>query len=140
MSATTTVYRVLVWMIVVAVAVQAASIAFAYFGLGVWVRGGGVLDGATMENHAADFPGVAGFALHGIGGELVVPAIAIVLLVVALFAQVRRGVIWAGALVAMVAAQVLLGLLASSAPALGLLHGLLAVGLALVAFAAARRA
>jgi hypothetical protein len=133
-------YRTLAWLVAIAVAVQAATIAFAYFGLGAWIRGGGVLDAPAMQNHAAEFTGVAGFALHGVGGELAVPAIAVALLVVALFARVPGGLAWAASLVVMVAAQVLLGLFASGMPALGLLHGLLAVGLAVVAVGAARRA
>ncbi len=134
-----TAYRVLGWLIVATVAVQAGAIALAYFGLGAWIRDGGVLDRAAMVNHTADFPGVTGFAIHGIGGELVVPAITVTLLVVAVFAKVPGGVAWAGALVVLVAAQVPLGLLSSSLPALGSVHGLLAIGLAMAAGAAARR-
>jgi hypothetical protein len=133
-------YRVLARLIAAAVAVQAAAIAVAYFGLGAWVRGGGVLDAPTLRNHTAEFPGVAGFAVHGLVGELAVPAITVALLAVAVFAGVPGGVGWAAGLVVMVAAQVLLGLLAADLPMLGVLHGLLAVALTVGAVAAARRA
>lgn len=128
-----TTYRVLAWLIVAAVAVQAAAIAFAFFGLGAWIRGGGVLDKAAMESETTAFYGDAGFAWHGITGEMVIPVLVLVLLIVSFFAKMRRGTVFAGVLVLLVALQVLLGLLSFESPGLGMLHGVNALLIAAVA-------
>ena len=47
------VYRVLAYLIAGEVVVQAGAIAFAFFGLGAWIDGGGVLDKAAMESDRA---------------------------------------------------------------------------------------
>jgi hypothetical protein len=39
-----TTYRVLAYLVALEVAVQAAAIAFAVFGLGLWIEDGGTLD------------------------------------------------------------------------------------------------
>ena len=81
-------YRVLALVIAVEVAIQAAAIAYANFGLDVWIDGGGVLNKATQEG--AEFTGVGGFVLHGINGMIVFPLLVIVLLVLSFFAKVPR--------------------------------------------------
>lgn len=135
-----TVYRVLAWLMAVEVLVQAAAISWALFGLGRWVEGGGVLDKAVIESEASAFPEELGFAVHGINGEMGVPLLALLLLVVAFFARVPRGVALAGGVVGLVAVQVLLGMLGHGVPGLGLLHGANALLLFAVAVIAARRA
>jgi hypothetical protein len=136
-----TAYRVLALVIAAEVAIQAAAIAYAIFGLGIWIDGGGVLDKATMESDAADFAGVGGFALHGINGEIVFPLLVIVLLVLSFFAKVPRGVMWAGVTLGLTALQILLGMFGHGLAALGVLHGvnaLLIFGVAVMAAMAAR--
>ncbi len=134
-----TTYRVLAYLVALGVAVQAAAIAYAYFGLGKWIEDGGVLDKATMESEGAGFTGVLGFAVHGINGQMVIPVIALLLLIVSFFARVPRGVLWAGIVVLVVALQVTLGLLSFAVVGLGMLHGMNALVLFTVAVIAARR-
>lgn len=133
-------YRVLAYLVAAEVAIQAAAIAYALFGLGKWIDNGGVLDKTTMESTDASFTGVLGFAVHGINGQMVIPLIALLLLVTSFFAKVRHGVLWAAIVVAVVAVQVTLGLLSHAVVGLGALHGLNALVLFVVAIAAARRA
>jgi hypothetical protein len=134
-----TVYRVLAWLMAAEVLIQAAAITWAVFGLGKWIEGGGVLDKSVMESEVSAFPQETGFMVHGINGEMVVPALALLLLVVAFFAQVPRGVALAGGVVGLVALQVVLGMLGHGIPGLGLLHGANALALFAVAVVAARR-
>jgi Family of unknown function (DUF6220) len=136
-----TAYRVLAFIIAAEVAIQAAAIAYALFGLGLWIEGGGVMDKATLENESATFAGDGGFALHGINGEMVIPVLVIVFLVLSFFAKVPRGVMWAGITLGLVALQVLLGEFGHAVPFLGALHGinaLLIFGVAVMAAMAAR--
>ena len=69
-------YRVLAYLLALEVVVQAAAIAWAVFGLSTWIEDGGVLDKAGMESDSTAFDGVLGFAVHGINGQMIVPAIA----------------------------------------------------------------
>jgi hypothetical protein len=136
-----TAYRVLAFIIAAEVAIQAATIAYALFGLELWIDGGGVLDKAAIENPSVTFPGDGGFPLHGINGEMVIPVLVIVLLVLSFFAKVPRGVMWAGITLGLVVLQVLLGLFGHVVPFLGALHGinaLLIFGVAVMAAMAAR--
>ena len=71
-------YRVLAYLLALEVVVQAAAIAWAVFGLSTWIEDGGVLDKAGMESDSTVFDGVLGFAIHGINGQMIVPAIALV--------------------------------------------------------------
>lgn len=133
------VYRVLAYLVALEVAIQAAVIAFAVFGLMTWVADGGVLDAATRENHSSSFSGAVGFMLHGINGQMIVPLIAVLLLISSFFAKVPGGVLWAAITLGTVIVQVVLGSLAHAVPALGLIHGILAIALFAVAVIAARR-
>ena len=133
-------YRILAYLVAVEVLIQAGSVAYAYFGLGTWIQNGGVLDKAAMESDTVEFAGVGGFMIHGINGQMIVPLIAVLLLVVSFFAKVRGGVQLAGIVVAMVAVQVALGIFGRELPALGWLHGMLAIVLFATAVLAARRA
>ncbi|HEX6517282.1 MAG TPA: hypothetical protein VF049_17085 [Nocardioidaceae bacterium] len=131
-----TTYRVLAYLVALEVAVQAAAIAFAVFGLGKWIEDGGTLDKATMESEDSAVTGAVGFMVHGINGQLLIPLLAILLLLVSFFAKVPGGVKWAGFVLLAVVVQVLLGMFAHGAPSLGMLHGLNA----LVLFGVALRA
>ncbi|MEV6521091.1 hypothetical protein AB0M43_04000 [Longispora sp. NPDC051575] len=132
-------YRGAAYAIAALVFVQAAAIAFGVFGLGRWVEDGGVLDKAAMESDDTPFPEVAGFIVHGINGQMVIPLVAIVLLVVSFFARIPGGVRWAATIVLLIAAQVLLGMFGHGAPFLGLLHGANALLIFSAAVFAARR-
>jgi hypothetical protein len=134
-----TVYRALAWLLAVEVLVQAAAISWAIFGFGRWIEGGGVMDKAVLESQASLFPEELGFMVHGMNGMMVVPVLALLLLVVSFFARLPRGVALAGTAAALVALQVVLGMLGHGIPGLGLLHGANALALFAVAVLAARR-
>jgi hypothetical protein len=132
-----TAYRLLAYLVALEVVVQAAAIAFATFGLLTYVSGGGVLDRASQRAHAYD--GAVGFVVHGVNGQMITPAIALILLIVAFFAKIPGGVVWAALVFGTVVVQVLLGQLAHAVPALGWVHGALAIVLFAVAIVTARR-
>lgn len=133
-----TTYRVLAWILALEVVVQAAAIAWALFGLTAWIDGGGVLDAAAIESESVQFDGVVGFMVHGMNGTMIVPAVALLLLIVSFFAKLPRGVTYAAALFVMVVAQVALGIYAHSLPSLGMLHGALALAILVTAVLSAR--
>lgn len=134
-----TVYRVFGYLIAALVMVQAAAVAYGFFGLGKWIENGGTLDKAAMESDTTSFTGDVGLAVHGIFGTVVIPLIALLFIICALFAKVPSGVKWALITFATVAVQVVLGLAAHSVPILGLLHGIVALLLFGVAITAAMR-
>lgn len=130
-------YRVLAYLVALEVVIQAAAIAFATFGLLSYVGGGGVLDRSTQQAHT--YSGAVGFVVHGVNGQMITPGIALVLLVVAFFAKVPGGVMWAAIVFVTVIVQVVLGQIAHVVPSFGWVHGGLAIGLFAVAIIAARR-
>ena len=130
------VYRVLAFVVALEVAVQAAAIAFASAGLASWVAAGHTYDKAVMERDANGVTGAAGLLVHGVNGMVLVPLLGIALVVVAFRAGIPGGVTWAAAVLVTTVLQVGLGVLAESVPALGAVHGLLALllfGLAVMA-------
>lgn len=136
------VYKFLGYAISVLVAVQAAAIAVALFGLTKWVDDGGTLNSAAMESGEQLFGEEWGFMVHGIGGEMLIPLVALVLLIVSFFAKVPGGVKWAAFIVVDVILQVAFAFIAFGAPAVGVLHGLNALvlfGLGIMAARAAGR-
>jgi hypothetical protein len=135
------VYRVLAYLIALEVVIQASVIAFALAGLGKWIMEGGVLDAAAMESETTEFTGVAGFMIHGINGQMIVPLIALLLLISSFFARIPGGVLWAALVLATVVVQVLLGIFSRGGePVLGLIHGAVAFVLFTFAVIAARKA
>lgn len=132
-------YRVLSYIIAAEVVVQASAIAFAIFGLGKWIDDGGTLDKATMNDESVTFTGLVGFMIHGINGQMVIPLLALILLIVSFFAKVRGGAKWAAMILALVFIQVTLGVLGHETPQLGPLHGMNALLLFSVAVIAGRR-
>lgn len=135
-----TAYRVLAWLVAIEVVIQAAVIAYAMFGESTFIDGGGVVDKALVESQTADFEGVIGFPIHGINGQIVIPLIGLILLVVAFFAKIERGVALASATFGLIVLQVLLGMFGHGLPFLGLLHGLNALLIFGAAVAAVRAA
>lgn len=133
------VYKVFAYIVALGVIVQAMAMVFAVAGLGKWVEEGGVFDQAVMESEESPFPEVIGFAIHGIGGTMVIPIIALIFLIVSFFTKAPGAILWAGIVLLLVALQVTLGLLGHGIPALGALHGLNALLLFSAAVYAGRR-
>ncbi|HEX2144337.1 MAG TPA: hypothetical protein VHG10_07510 [Glycomyces sp.] len=133
-------YRVLAYIIAIEVAIQAAVMVFAIAGLGIWVQEGGVFDKAVMESEEPPFPEVVGFMIHGINGMMIIPAIALLLLIASFFAKVRRGIVFALVIAALVVIQIYLGLFGHEAAVFGMLHGINALALFTVALWAGLRA
>ena len=129
-------YRILAILIAALVAVQAAAVALAMFGLFRWIDEGGTLDKSAFEGNEQLFGEEIGFMLHGMVGMMVIPLLALVLLIVAFFAKIPGGAKWAGLVLLTVIVQVALGLFAFEIPGLGALHGINALilfGLAVMA-------
>jgi hypothetical protein len=128
-----TVYKVFAWLIALGVVVQAASMVYGIAGLGVWVdKDGGVLDKAGSEaifEGDVTFAGVGGLMLHSLNGMMVIPALALIFLVVSFFAKVPGGIAWAALVLGAVILQITLGLLGHSAAIWGGLHGINALAL-----------
>jgi hypothetical protein len=132
-------YKYLAYAIPVLVAVQAAAIAFAFFGLGKWIEDGGTLDKAAMEDENLSFTGVAGFMVHGINGQMIIPLVALILLVISFFAKVPGGSKWAAFILLDVIVQIAFAFGAFGAPVVGMFHGLNALFLAWLGWTTARR-
>ena len=136
-----TAYKVLAWIIAAEVMVQASMMVYAIAGLGIYVdSGGGVIDKAAMESEDNLFPEMVGFMVHGMNGMVIIPALALILLIVSFFAKVPGGSKWAGFVVLAVAVQVTLGLFGHEVSTLGALHGINALILFGVAAMAGVRA
>jgi hypothetical protein len=131
-------YKFLAYAIPVLVAVQAAAIAFAFFGLGAWIEDGHQLDKATMDAQPS-FVGALGFMVHSIDGQLLIPLVALALLVVSFFAKVPGGSKWAAFVLLDVVLQIALAFIAFGLPVMGMLHGLNALFLAWLGWNTAHR-
>ena len=123
-------YRVLATLVMAGVVVQLASMAFGAFATASDAEDGIAIDAAY---------GNAGQTLHQFGG-MAIGGVALVLLIVSFFAKVPGGVKWAGALVGLVVVQFVLAMISFSVPVLGILHGLNAMAIAVMAERAARAA
>jgi heme A synthase len=124
-------YRVLAGLVAFGVLVQAGAVAFGWFDAISGLENGLVID--------QNYEGNAGHALHGIVGFYVMPALALILLIVSFLAakQVPGARKWGGIIFGLTLLQVVLAILAFAvAPVIGALHGLNA----LLLFAAAVRA
>jgi len=121
------VYRVLAFLVAAGVAIQAASVAYAMFGLLKWVEGGGTLDQSTELTPGLG--GYTGFSWHATGGIFILPAISLLLLISSFFAKVPGGIRWALIVLGLTVLQVALGLFAHSVAGLGWLHGINALAL-----------
>jgi hypothetical protein len=123
-----TAYKVFAWLIALGVVVQAATMVYGIAGLGLWVdKEGGVFDKAAAEaifEGDVTFTGVGGIMLHGMNGMMVIPALALIFLIISFFAKVPGGVAWAALVLGAVVLQVTLGLLGHSAAIWGGLHGI----------------
>ena len=134
-------YRVLAFLLAIEVVIQAMAIAYALAGLGKWVQDdGGVLNKQVLDSQSAEFPGVGGFATHGINGTMVIPLIVLLLLIVSFFAKVPGGVRKAAILLLLVAVQVFLGIFSHEIPFVIVLHALNAFAILGIAIQAGRSA
>ena len=123
-----TTYLWLARLIALAVVVQAMSITFAVAGLFNWIGSkGGVVDESVYKGWQSGmrppFPEAVGHLIHLRAGEQVIPVIALLLLIVAFFAKVPKGVPIAGVILVLVLLQTWSGLEGHNMPYLGLWHG-----------------
>jgi len=134
-------YKYLAYAIDVLILVQAAMIAWAVFGLSKWIDAGNTMTKAKMESQDGFlFSEERGFMIHGINGQMLIPLVGLILLIVSFFAKVPEGTKWAGMVFGGIVVQVLLGLFAHSLPALGILHGINALLLFWLAYRTAKQA
>lgn len=130
-------YKALGHTIAGLVVIQAAAIAFAFFGLLKWVGDGHhSLTPSMVKDESAHFTGDAGFAIHSIGAD-VISLLAIVLLVVSFFAGIEGGVRWAGFVLLAVVLQWVFAFGSFAAPVVGFLHGGNAIAIAWLGWHAA---
>jgi len=127
-------YRVLAILVVLGVLVQAAAIAYGWFQVINDVEAGGAF---TSDSESARN---AGHILHGTVGMMVMPAIALLLLIVSFFAKLPGGVKWAGIVLGLVVLQVVLAIVSFGAPLVGALHGANALAILGAAIYASRLA
>lgn len=125
------IYRVLAYLVAAGVAIEAAAIAFAAYGLLDDVDNGVIVDKTYVGN--------VGFDIHAGIGQFIIPLLAIALLITAIFAKIPGAVRWAGYVLGTTIVQVALGMFAHTAASLGTLHGLLALLLLILTLIAARR-
>lgn len=120
------VYRVLAYLISLAVVLQAASIALAFFGLSSWIKSGGTWDRAAELSGTTHFPGEAGLSFHGTVGGLIIPILGLLLVACSFFTRTRTAIWWSLIVLGCIVVQVLLGMYAHDAYALGAVHGVFA--------------
>jgi|tagenome__1003787_1003787.scaffolds.fasta_scaffold20400612_1 hypothetical protein len=125
------VYRILAMLIAVGVVIQAAAIAYALFDILHKTDDGQVF---TKDSDNV------GIAVHQVVGEMIVPLICLLLLIVSFFAGIPGGVKWAGITFGVMVLQVVLAYASFPAPIVGTLHAINAFALAAVASLAMRQA
>jgi hypothetical protein len=134
-------FRALAYLVAGLVVVQASSMVWAIAGLYGYVNDGNSFTEELMEPGAeAPFPEVAGFAIHGIIGTMVIPIAALVLLIVGLVAKFPGAKMYGAAVFLLVALQVFLGIMGHELAISGALHGIIALLLFGVAVMAGVRA
>ena len=124
-------YRILAMLVAVGVVVQAAAIAFALFEIEHRADDGQLY---SKDSHNG------GVALHSVLGDMVIPLIALLLLIVSFFAGIPGGVKWAAITFGVLVLQIALAFAGDALPAVGVLHGINAFALAAVASIAMRKA
>lgn len=133
-------YKLLAYAIDALILIQAAAIAWAVFGLSRWIEDGNTLSKAKMEGDTFSFGEERGFMIHGINGQMLIPLVGLILLIISFFAKVPEGTKWAGMLFGGIVIQVMLGLTAHGVPALGAVHGVWALLLFALAYRTAKQA
>jgi hypothetical protein len=133
-------YKYLAYAIDALILLQAAVIAWAVFGLSKWIDDGNTLTKAKIEGDKTLFSEENGFMIHGINGQLLIPLIGLILLIISFFAKVPEGPKYAGMLFGGIVIQVALGMAAHAVPALGFIHGFWALLLFWLAYRTGRQA
>lgn len=134
-------FRVLGYLLAVEVVVQAMAIAYAMSGLSKFVsEDDGVINKQVVESEELAFPEIVGFIIHGMNGMMLIPLLALLFLIVSLFAKVPGGTRAAAIVLGLVVLQVVMGIALHGLPFLGALHALNAFAILVVAFRAARGA
>ena len=123
-------YRVLAMLIAIGVVLQAAFIAWGLFAVVHNTDDGEVFDKNTET---------AGFGIHALFGDAIIPLLALLLLIISFFARVPGGVKWAAITFGVTVLQVVLAFAGRALPLIGLLHGINAFALATVASIAMRK-
>jgi hypothetical protein len=132
-------YRILNYLMSLEVLIQAAVIAWFAFGVTAYADDHGSISHDKLTD--GGFDGSAGAAIHAVNGFMVIPLIALVLLVVSFRARVPGGVRLAVITFVLVVAQsFLLPALSERAPAVGILHGAVALAILALSIVAARKA
>jgi heme A synthase len=131
-----TAYRVLAFVIAAFVVIQAAAIGYAVFAQLDWMAKGGTLDEAAFDTGA---PGTGAMIFHALEGfAILLPSLA--LLIISFFAKIPQGVRWAVIVLITTIVQIALGSFSRMLPAIGAVHGAVALVLFGVAVMAAMRA
>lgn len=117
-------YRAVASLVLLLVVVQAADLAFGFFGVGAWVENGHSLTKSALEDNTSGITGEAGLALHSVIGQFLIPLVAVILFAISFFARIEGGVRWAGLILGDVVLQVLLAFVSFGVPSVGMLHGL----------------
>lgn len=122
------VYRVIAYLIALAVVLQAASVALGFFGLGTWIENGGTLNKAALESGTTHFAGDVGLSFHGTAGTMIIPALGVLLVISSFFAKSKGAISWSLIVLGCIVVQVALGMFAHSFYILGAVHGIFAFG------------
>ena len=125
------VYRILAMLIAVGVVVQAAAISYALFDILHKTD-----DGQLYTKDSSN----AGIAVHQVVGEMIVPLLCLLLLIVSFFAGIPGGVKWAAITFGVMVLQIVLAFASFPVPIVGTLHAINAFALAAVASLAMRQA
>ena len=113
-------YRVLAGLVALGVLVQAGSVAFG------WFKTLNDLDSGALKSVGKNFEGNVGHAIHGVDGQVVIPVIGLILLIVSFVAakSVPQGRQWAGIVFGLIVLQVVLAFIGFGVPVIGALHGI----------------
>jgi hypothetical protein len=132
-------YRVLNYLLSLEVLIQAAVIAWYAFGVYKYADDNGSISHHQLED--GGFNGHAGAVIHAVNGFMIIPFIALVLLVVSFFAKIPGGVRLAVITFVLVVVQAfVLPELSTKAPAVGMLHGAVALAILALTIISARKA
>ena len=132
-------YRTLNYLLSLEVLIQAAVIAWYAFGIYKYADDNGSISHDQLAN--GGFNGHAGAVIHSVNGFMIIPFIALVLLVVSFFAKIPGGVRLAVITFVLVVVQAfVLPALSEKAPAVGMLHGAVALAILGLTIVSARKA
>jgi len=116
-------YRLFAGLIAVLVVVQAAAVAYGAFSIDHKIDHAHDHAGNTITNVSKTLDGGAGYGVHAVVGQMIIPLVALLLIAVSFRAGVPDGRKWATFVLLDVIVQVALGMGAHSAAWLGWLHG-----------------